>query len=177
MKLDLGRIRTPDDHFDKVFLPDAFAADDAFRVAAPVSLTFDIHKTQDQFELKGGVKTTLELPCSRCLEPFSWPVDATFDLRYQPLTEASDDEERELGEDDFATAYYENDEIDLAQLMREQFLLSLPMKPLCTDECRGLCPECGANLNRTTCGCAPHWEDPRLAVLKTLKTTKPKADA
>jgi uncharacterized protein len=60
--------------------------------------------------------------------------------------------------------------LDLGELLREQFLLALPMKPLCDDGCRGLCPECGANLNRTPCGCAPTWEDPRLAALKGLLT-------
>jgi uncharacterized protein len=53
-------------------------------------------------------------------------------------------------------------------MLREQFQLALPMKPLCTEGCRGLCPECGANLNRTRCDCAPMWEDPRLAPLKGL---------
>jgi uncharacterized protein len=53
--------------------------------------------------------------------------------------------------------------------MREQFYLALPMKPLCDSGCHGLCPECGTNLNRETCTCTHEWEDPRLAVLKTLK--------
>ena len=67
--------------------PEAFAGDrDSFRVVAPVALAFDIFKDKDQFRLVGRVQTTLELPCSRCLEPFTWPVDAAFDLRYQPHT-------------------------------------------------------------------------------------------
>ena len=53
--------------------------------------------------------------------------------------------------------------------MREQFYLALPMKPLCGDDCKGLCPVCGTNLNRGTCDCKRDWEDPRLAALKTLK--------
>jgi uncharacterized protein len=53
-------------------------------------------------------------------------------------------------------------------MLREQFQLVLPMKPLCAQSCRGLCPECGANLNRTECDCQPRWEDPRLAPLKGL---------
>ena len=52
--------------------------------------------------------------------------------------------------------------------MREQLYLALPMKPLCREDCRGLCAECGANLNLTTCGCARRWEDPRLAGLRAL---------
>ena len=87
------------------------------------------------------MQTTLELPCSRCLEPFTVPVDATFDLRYQPHAPNTRPEgEREIEEDDLTTAFYENDEIDLGQLMREQFYLALPMKPLCSDDVPGAVP-------------------------------------
>jgi uncharacterized protein len=96
-------------------------------------------------------------------------VDAGFDLRYQPHALNTGSDEREIEEDDLSTAFYENDEIDLGQLMREQFYLSVPMKPLCQDDCRGLCPVCGTNLNRGTCECKRDWADPRLAVLKNLK--------
>jgi uncharacterized protein len=68
-----------------------------------------------------------------------------------------------------AAAFYVNDEIDLGQLMLEQFYLSLPMKPLHSDDCKGLCPVCGTNWNRATCDCKTQWEDPRLAALKALK--------
>src|SRR5262249_2840161 len=105
-----------------------------------------------------------------CLEPFALPVDAPFDLRYQPHSANIGEGEREIEEDDLSTAFYENDTIDLGQLMREQFYLVLPMKPLCNEGCVGLCPVCGTNLNRGTCECAREWDDPRLAVLKTLKT-------
>jgi uncharacterized protein len=171
MRLDLGKIRTAHERYEKVYPPEAFAPDqDTFRIVAPVSLAFDIHKDKQQFRLAGTVKTTLELPCSRCLEPFTWPVDAAFDLRYQPHALNSGEGEREIEEDDLSTAFYENDEIDLGQLMREQFYLSLPMKPLCSDACAGLCPQCGTNLNRGTCDCKPDWEDPRFAALKEIRT-------
>ena len=72
-----------------------------------------------------------------------------------PHAENTGEGEREIEEDDLTTAFYENDEIDLGQLMQEQFYLALPMKPLCRDDCKGLCPECGTNLNRGTCDCKP----------------------
>ena len=76
------------------------------------------------------------------------PVDATFDLRYQPRTTDTGEGEREIEEDDLTTAFYDDDNIDLGELMREQFYLALPMKPLCRDDCHGLCAQCGTNLNR-----------------------------
>ena len=77
--------------------------------------------------------------------------------------------EHEIRSGDFDTALYENDEIDLGQLMQEQIFLTLPMKPLCAEGCRGLCPSCGTNLNKAACDCQTRWEDPRLAALEALK--------
>jgi uncharacterized protein len=168
--LNLARIRTPHEQFEETYPPETFAADrETFAVVAPVSLAFDIRKEKQQFDLVGHVRTELELPCSRCLDPFRWPVDAAFDLRYVPRSENKGEGEREVEEDDVSTAFYENDTIDLRQLMREQIYLSLPMKPLCREDCQGLCAVCGTNLNRGTCNCRRDWEDPRLAVLKALK--------
>src|SRR5436190_750925 len=89
-----------------------------------------------------------------------------FDQLYSPAQFGEDD--------DLTTAFYENEEIDLGQLMREQFYLALPMKPLCRDDCKDLCPNCGTNWNNGTCECKQEWEDPRLAALKTLKTDQHK---
>jgi DUF177 domain-containing protein len=174
MFLDLSKVRTADEHYEKVYQPEAFSQAfredrETFRVVEPVSLAFDIHKDQRQFRLVGRVATVLELACSRCLDPYTVPVDASFDLRYQPHSENTGEGEREIEEDDLTTAFYENDTIDLGQMMREQFYLSLPMKPLCAGDCRGLCPVCGTNLNRGTCECRRDWEDPRLAPLRALR--------
>ena len=172
LALNLSKIRTAHERFEQVYQPGSLERTADFRVVAPVTLTFDIHKDKQLFRLAGRVQTTLELPCSRCLEQFEWPVDASFDLRYQPRTENTGEGEREIGEDDLTTAYYENEQIDLGQLMQEQFYLSLPMKPLCSEDCKGLCPVCGTNLNRETCSCRRDWEDPRFAALKNLQSNK-----
>ena len=171
MLLNLRHIRAAHERIDKAYEPGAFPADqDTFRVVAPIALGFDVYKDKDQFRLTGRVKTTLEMPCSRCLETFSWPVDAEFDLRYQPHTANTGEGEREVEEDDLTTAFYQNDEIDLEHLMREQFYLALPMKPLCTDDCKGLCVMCGTNLNRSTCDCKRDFDDPRFDALRALKS-------
>ena len=170
--LNLNKIRTAQEKFEQVYQPDQLGQEPDFKVAAPVKLAFDIYKDKQQFRLVGSVSTMLELPCSRCLEPFTWPVDSAFDLRYQPHAANTGEGEKEIEEDDLTTAFYENDEIDLGQLMREQFYLSLPMKPLCKDDCKGLCATCGTNLNRSTCDCKNDWEDPRLAALRQLKREK-----
>lgn len=170
LSLNLAKIRTPEERIEREYQPEALGADaETYRVVAPVSLAFDLHKDKDKFHLVGRVITTLELGCSRCLEPYQVAVDTPFDLRYQPRSQDAGGGERELGDSDFDTALYENDEIDLGQLVQEQCYLVVPMKPLCTEGCKGLCPSCGTNLNKATCTCNTQWEDPRLAALKALK--------
>ena len=170
MKLDLTRYRQPVSHFARTFQPEEVASDvGTYNIVAPVELEFDIHKDKDKFRLEGHLRTELELTCSRCLEPYRLTVDTDFDQRYLPFSATSTELEREVQDDDLETSYYSEDQIDLDELMREQFYLALPMKPLCSDDCRGLCPQCGTNLNTGTCDCSPVWEDPRLAALKAIK--------
>jgi uncharacterized protein len=78
-------------------------------------------------------------------------------------------DEHEIQEDDLSTAFYRDETIDLGDLVREQFYLMVPMKPLCSEACKGLCPQCGTNLNRGTCECRNEWHDPRFEKLKALK--------
>jgi DUF177 domain-containing protein len=172
LSLDLNKIRTAQERFERVYQPDQLPGEQDFRVVAPVSLAFDIFKDKQMFRLVGTVATSLELLCSRCLEPFTMTVDQPFDLRYQPHAHNTGEGEREIEEDDLTTAFYDDDVIDLGQLMREQFYLALPMKPLCSDACKGLCPSCGTNLNRDTCTCERTWDDPRLAALRALRVDR-----
>jgi uncharacterized protein len=169
VKLDLTRYRQPLTQVSKRFRPEELEGErEAYRVVEPVELAFDLHKDKDRFRLEGTVRTVLELPCSRCLEPYRLPVDAALDLRYLPVSERSSEDETEVSEEDVDISFYQDDQIDLSELLREQFYLVLPMKPLCQEECRGLCPQCGVNRNTGTCDCGPGWEDPRLAALKGL---------
>ena len=173
MELDLTRYRQPVTRFDRTFQPQEIAdGGDAYRVVEPVRLAFEIHKDKDRFRLVGDVQAVLELTCSRCLEPYPIKVSAAFALRYLPASAASAETEHEMDDDDLETSFYRDDQIDLDELLSEQFYLALPMKPLCRDDCRGLCPLCGINLNTGTCGCAPASDDPRLAALRQLGKTR-----
>jgi len=170
MQLDLTRYRQPLSHFERTFQPgDVEQEGDAYRVVAPVHVNLEIHKDKERFRLAGTARTELELLCGRCLEPFRMPFDGSFDLRYLPASDMSNEDEREVAEEDLDTSVYRDDQIDLNELLREQFYLALPMKPLCRDTCAGLCPHCGTNRNTGACQCTITWEDPRLAPLKGLK--------
>lgn len=170
MLLDLSKLHGQREHFERTFAAWAFDPQDReYRVATPVQLSLEVQKLgADTFAVSGRMATKLEVECSRCVEPIDVPVEVRFDLRYVSATQNTGEGEREVGEEDLATAYYREGMIDLIELMREQFVLALPMKPLCSETCRGLCPQCGLNLNTSQCDCAPAWEDPRLAPLKSL---------
>jgi uncharacterized protein len=171
MRLSLRSLQGAHEHVEKRYEPSLFPGDtEGFRVASPVTLAFDVDRQEPgRYRLSGHVSGTLELACSRCLEPFRLPVDMPFDLRYVPRSENTGEGEREVEEDDLTTAFYSDEQIDLGQLMLEQFHLALPMKPLCREDCRGLCPQCGTNLNTGACECRQSWVDPRLAALKELQ--------
>ncbi len=171
MLFELSKLHGGRQRLERTFQPADFEPQDPdYRVVAPVFLSIDVEqKGNSAYRALGTVRTTLELDCGRCLDVFSLPVESSFDLRYVPQEkDAAAEAEREIAEDDLATAFYTEGMLDLTDLMREQFQLVLPMKPLCAQSCRGLCSTCGANLNRTECGCNPVWEDPRLAPLKGL---------
>src|SRR5689334_10630611 len=105
LRLDLGKIRTAHEHFEQVHAPETLRLDgDEFDVVRPVALAFDVYKDKQQFRLAGRVATTLALRCSRCLEAFESPVEAAFDLRYQPRTPQGTSGEREVQEDDLGVA-------------------------------------------------------------------------
>ena len=170
MLLDLNKLHGQREHVDRRFEASAFEPQDPdYRVVAPVEVSLDVEKVGGgAFRVTGRANTKLELDCSRCVDPYELPVDVTFELRYVPQEQNAGDDDREIVEDDLTTTYYREGSLDLIEMLREQFQLALPMKPLCSDACRGLCPECGANLNRTECGHQPKWEDPRLAPLKGM---------
>ncbi len=174
MHLSLRSLQDAHQHFDKRYEPSLFtpAEGDVFRLVSPVMLSFDIDRQEPgRYRVAGHLTGEIELSCGRCLEPFALPIASDFDLRYVPRTENAGEGEREVEEDDLATAFYEAEQIDLMHLIMEQFQLAVPMKALCTEACKGLCANCGTNLNTGSCNCNVKWEDPRLAPLKAMKRT------
>jgi uncharacterized protein len=166
-------MRGTHDRFVRRYDPSAFEAEgETYWVVGGVDLLFDVHKDQRQFRLAGRITTTLELTCGRCLERFTQALDEPFDLLYLPHQDNVGEGEVEVEDDDLTTAYYRDEVIDLGQLMREQFYLALPMKPLCGEGCRGLCPACGTNLNLGACSCAQQAADPRWDALRSLADRK-----
>jgi uncharacterized protein len=119
--------------------------------------------------VRGSLSGQLELACSRCLEPFSAPAAIDFDLLLVPGPPGAGPAEEELSSTDLDLDYYTGEIVDLEGLLREQIILMLPLKPLCDEACKGLCPQCGANLNRETCVCKTETVNSPFAHLAKLK--------
>jgi uncharacterized protein len=102
---------------------------------------------------------------------FGFPAEKKFDIVLAPDSMAMD-RKRELSKAEMGLSFYQGAEIDLTPLIREQILLSLPLRPLCTEECRGLCAGCGVNLNKEACRCVPPQVDERSALFRSLRLNR-----
>jgi len=122
-----------------------------------------------QIRIQGNLRTRLELVCARCLESISEEISKDFDLSYRPLSAIAREEEVKLKADETEIAFYQGDGLFLADVLAEQVNLMIPMKVICRSDCRGLCPQCGANLNAEECRCEARSADPRMARLGRLK--------
>jgi uncharacterized protein len=121
------------------------------------------------FRLEGRLEYEQTVSCSRCLAPMALPVDSDIRLRVMTTVPAPVEGEIELTEDDLDTVHVQGEELNTLQLVREQLQMNIPMRSLCNQSCRGLCPTCGANRNRESCGCEETEVDPRWEALKTLR--------
>jgi uncharacterized protein len=124
-----------------------------------------------EIRITGTLDTTLEVMCSRCLEPARIRVSKPFDLFFRERDEAmfDEDQEVELDEKETRTAFFTGTKLAIGDILREQILLALPMKVLCAVDCKGLCPTCGTNLNSGSCGCPKEEFNPHMDTLLEIK--------
>jgi DUF177 domain-containing protein len=121
---------------------------------SPVSFSLSVVREYDHIRVRGNVGTDVKLTCSRCLSEFTGPLTSGFTIFYTRSDDGQPEDEVELGEEDLVSVTYSGDEIDFTGEIAEQILLGLPYKPLCSDDCKGLCVTCGADLNTAACRCS-----------------------
>jgi uncharacterized protein len=127
------------------------------------------HQLINDIRVAGNFSTKLEMACARCLEPISREVASQFDLLYRPLGADAGKAELSVTVAEAEVGYYQGEGLLLEDLLREQVLLALPLRAVCREDCRGLCPHCGRNLNQEQCSCEEPVEDPRWAALKDIR--------
>jgi uncharacterized protein len=154
-----------DGEWFRSFLPKTEPSDFALQ---EIRVTCTVSRIKENVFIEGTAETVVEIPCCRCLEMTVLPVRSPFTYTFTPPP-AQPQEEWELNAEDLDFACYEEDTIDMDALIFEQIMLQMPIKPLCAETCKGLCPHCGINRNMATCNCRIETIDERLAVLKQFK--------
>jgi uncharacterized protein len=122
-----------------------------------------------EIRVSGDLEVRIDGVCDRCAEPAAYSVADHFDLVYLPAEDDSDDGEREVGGPGLEVGYYDGNGLELNDVFREVVLLALPMQLVCEENCKGICPECGQNLNQVECGCEPQAADDRWSKLRALR--------
>jgi uncharacterized protein len=185
MQVKIEEIRegglTLNEPVEMTLVQEALAESEGFRPEAPFKVEFRLNKVGSGVLLKGAFTATVVAPCKRCLVDVVLTLPTSFTLNLVPEN-LSDQVGLEGGEDDERTERagsfrledaeeetFDGKVIDLDPIIREQLLLALPMSAVCTEDCKGLCPVCGQNLNEKPCGCETRQIDPRLAALKNIK--------
>lgn len=175
MKINIGHI--PEDGLKLQFDKNG----DWFRSALPASeinalalqkvdVACSVRKIMETIFVEGHLETTITANCCRCLETTNFTVESNFRYTLMPAQKLKQlKEEQELNSEELEVIFYEDDMLDLGTLIFEQIMLHIPMKVLCKDTCKGLCPRCGKDLNMTGCNCLSGIVDERLAILQTFK--------
>jgi uncharacterized protein len=164
--------------FVEEFLPDVIELGGELRQRTPLTTSgraelveehHGKHKVIQDIRLRGRLATTIEMACARCLEPVTHDVRRDFELLYRPLGTDAGRDELSVTDAEAEIGYYEGEGVLLEDVLREQVLLALPLKVTCREDCKGLCPHCGKNLNEAQCSCEVPMEDPRWQALKDIR--------
>ena len=178
MLIELAELELHPIDFQEEFPPDAIDLGEDVRqltllkTSGRAQLVVEHHGKRNVIQdirLNGELATRLELLCARCLEPVAQDVTRKFDLLYRPLGTDAGNEELSVTVAEAEVGYYQGDGLLLEDAIREQVLLAVPLKVVCREDCKGLCPTCGKNRNTEPCSCAPPLGDPRWSALKDLR--------
>jgi uncharacterized protein len=145
----------------------AEGSENNYRLPGPLQVDLTYFRSGEDLLLSGTIHGELVGECSRCLEEYAVSINREFSVVLSP--QRTMQREVELRADELSADFYSEEHIDLSALVHEETILALPSRPLCREDCRGLCSQCGTNLNVESCSCRPLWRDPRLAVLSTLR--------
>ena len=140
-------------------------AEPGFEFPDPIEVELILSKSGDEVIVQGRIKTAVEVECSRCLDIYEIDINPKLQFVIQMLDTISP---QQSNDDDFIILPKTTGEYDIVNRIREAIILELPLKPLCSDNCKGLCPMCGINLNEEQCDCAPDKTDERWDSLKQL---------
>lgn len=138
-------------------------------IQAPIQGKVKFTKIPQGVLVTGRLDTVVEVNCNRCLDPFDLPVTIELEEQFRPLIDLQTGASLPQGEEeDEATLIDEKNIIDLSEVVRQDLLVALPFGPICREACKGMCPQCGKNLNEGPCDCPTETVDPRWDTLRAL---------
>lgn len=167
MYIDLTKLVEGKKEFDEAIQVDL--DEESARLLEPCRIDGELKKGIVQVDLKGSISAKVEMECSRCVTPIISTLEFPFKVSYITEEHYTSEKESELHGEDLDVSLYDGEKIDLTELAREQILLNLPTQTFCQENCQGLCPKCGTNLNEKTCNCETKEIDPRWQSLRELK--------
>lgn len=143
------------------------------RFTGPVRIAGRADRARELIDVNATVRADIRLSCSRCLNDFQTVLSENFSVTFSQERPQPDNVpepvEKELTADEFGLIRFRGEFIDLHESIQEQIVMMLPQRPLCSESCRGLCAQCGADLNQGECDCRQPVLDDRLAILKNFK--------
>lgn len=170
MRIELPNLEDGRGAFAHVYQPADFdLADERIEVTKPVSITGVVKRSASGLEIDGRIEGQVLLECDRCLKPVVFPFDSNYSLDYITERDYKNSNAVELTEQEMSVSTFDEEAIDIDDIVREQILLTVPARVLCAEDCKGICPNCGVDLNSESCGCATVEIDPRWESLKGFK--------
>jgi uncharacterized protein len=159
-------------HWDEDRLRQFLPPDDPFdlKLVHPVNVVLNLNRHPDHTRIIGKIEGSLEVSCHRCLGRFRLALDEAVDIYLIANERAPKAEEKELAPQELVYEFFDGEVIEVDELVAEQIFLTLPVKMLCSQDCKGICPGCGANLNEEVCGCKANSRQSPFAKLKIIKT-------
>ena len=154
----------------KILSADIDLESEGARIVGDVNVVGELSKSAAKTDVKGSINAPLEVDCTRCLTALQRDLDIVFDVDFVDKELFPNSRETHLESADLDTDVIEGNELDLTKIVREQILLNLPEQVLCRQDCKGICPNCGKDLNEGDCQCGEDDIDPRWAALKDLKS-------
>jgi len=172
MFLNIKEMEARRSQFDESFAPGEIDFSDiGLRQATPIHTVGSarlLDHTGGEIRIQGRYSGTIEADCDRCLATALFPLEKSFDLFYRPPLSNLESDEFEIDEGEAEIGFYEGLGLELADVIKEQILLALPMQRVCSEACKGICPVCGANRNEVACECQVKLADDRWTALKNL---------
>ena len=169
MRIELENLEGGKGDFAHVYQPDDLnPVDERISLTQPATVSGKVRLAGNEVFVNGHVETRAQVECDRCLKPVEIPVNTDFALEYITGSEYESVETAELTEAEMSVSVFDGEAIDVDEIVKEQIVLAVPTRMLCRDDCKGICPECGADRNTGDCSCTTNDIDPRWAALKNL---------